>query len=137
MSAADRSSTIDTNIAVYALSTDAKAGQAGEFLRRCAFLSVQVLNEYASVGVRKRRDSWEVVSADLTDLRNTVPRILPIDDDANRVAARIAERYRLSFYDALMLAVALTGGARTIYSEDMQHGLLIEGSLRIMDPFRE
>lgn len=137
MSAGDGPSTIDTNIAVYALSMEAKADRADECLRICAFLSVQVLNEYASVSVRKRRDSWEVVSADLTALRNVVPRILPIDDDANRTAGRIAERYRLSFYDALMLAVALSGGARTLYSEDMQDGLVIDGKLRIIDPFRE
>lgn len=129
--------TIDTNIAIYALSTEAKADRAGELLRTCAFLSVQVLNEYANVGLRKRRDSYKVVEADLADLRNAVPLIVPIRNQANCNALKLAERYQLSFYDALMLAVAAEGGARTIYSEDMQHGLLVEGSLRVLDPFRE
>ena len=129
-------STLDTNIAVYALSVDDKADCAATLLRGAAFLSVQVLNEYANVGLRKRRDPWDVVAADLDDLRDAVPHILPIDNEANRAAIRIGERYRTSFYDALMLAVALAGGARTIYSEDMQHGLVIDGALRIADPFR-
>jgi predicted nucleic acid-binding protein len=128
--------TLDTNIAVYALSLDAKADRAATLLRNSDFLSVQVLNEYANVGLRKRRDPWDVIGADLAALRDAAPRILPIDDDASRAAARISERYRLSFYDALMLAVALAGGARTIYSEDMQHSLVIDDTLRIVDPFR-
>lgn len=62
--------------------------------------------------------------------------ILPITVTSHEDAQRIAARYRLSFYDALMLAVALAGGARTFYSEDMQHGLTIDETLRIVDPFR-
>ena len=129
-------STVDTNIAVYALSTDEKADRASAALRGSAFLSVQVLNEFASVGRRKRRESWDVIAADLADLREAVPRIISVDDDANRGALAIADRYGLSFYDSLMLAVALAGGARTLYSEDMQDGLVIDGALRIVDPFR-
>jgi predicted nucleic acid-binding protein len=128
--------TLDTNIAVYALAATPKADAAARALRRCSFLSVQVLNEYANVGRRKRGDAWEVIADDLSALREAVPLILPIADSANREATRIAARYQLSFYDALMLAVALEGGARTIYSEDMHHDLLIEDRLRIVDPFR-
>jgi predicted nucleic acid-binding protein len=136
LTAAPGPSTVDTNVAVYTLSTDEKADRAIACLQGSSFLSVQVLNEFANVGRRKRGDSWETIAADLADLRDAVPRILPIDDDANCTALRIGERYRLSFYDSLMLAVALTGGARTLYSEDMQHGLVIDGRLRIVDPFR-
>lgn len=136
MNALPESSTIDTNVAVYALSIDEKADRAIFCLRESAFLSVQVLNEFANVGLRKRGDSWDVIAADLANLRDAVPRILPMDDEANRAAIRIGERYQLSFYDSLMLAVALGGGARTFYSEDMQNGLVIDGTLRIVDPFR-
>jgi predicted nucleic acid-binding protein len=136
LTASQGPATVDTNIAVYALSTDDRADRASALLRNSAFLSVQVLNEYANVALRKRRDPWDVVAADVSALRDTVPRILPIDDQANRAALRIGERYRLSFYDALILAVALAGDARTFYSEDLQHGLVVDGRLRIVDPFR-
>ena len=136
MTALDELTTADTNIAIYALATDEKAETAARVLRGCAFLSVQVLNEYANVAARKRRDPWGVIADDLDALRDAVPAIIPLDDAANRAATRIAARYELSFYDSLMLAVALSGRARTFYSEDMQHGLVVDGTLRIIDPFR-
>lgn len=136
MSGAEGPHTVDTNVVVYALALHPKAERAGALLRSCAFLSVQVLNEYANVACRKRRDPWDVVAADLQDLRALVPSIKPVDEEANASALRIAERYRLSFYDALIIAVALANKAATLYSEDMQHGLVIDGSLRIVDPFR-
>ena len=128
--------TLDTNIAIYAFSKDAKAEIAREILSVSNFVSVQLLNEYANTAIRKRRLSWPEINADLAVILRTVPIIRTLNLDANREAARLAERYRLSFYDALMLAVSIAGGARTIYSEDMQHDLLVDGTLRIIDPFR-
>jgi predicted nucleic acid-binding protein len=37
-------------------------------------------------------------------------------------------------YDAMIVAAALLGGCRTLYSEDMQHGLLIDHQLHICNP---
>ena len=136
MTAPEAAATLDTNVAVYALMDDPRTTAAVEILRRCRFLSAQVLNEYANVALRKYGKTWREVATDIADLRETVPAILPVDAAANTDALRIAERYRLAFYDGLMLAVALKGGARTIYSEDMQHDLVIDGALRIVDPFR-
>jgi len=127
--------TLDTNVAFYALTESAKTSAATACLRASAFLSVQVLNEYANVAVRKRQRSWSQVAEDIDELRQAVARIVPISENANGDALRIAARYNLSFYDALMLAVALSGGARTFYSEDMQHDLTIDGSLRVVNPF--
>lgn len=128
--------TFDTNIAVYAFSQDQKAETAREILARANFLSVQVLNEYANVAVRKRQLLWPQIQAELAVILDSGAALLSIDHGAHRQALRLADRYRLAIYDALMLAVALDGGARTIYSEDMQHGLVIDGTLTIVDPFR-
>lgn len=132
----DGQATFDTNIAVYALSEDPKGPKAAEIVEACAFVSVQVLNEYANVAARKLERDWRTISEDLVRLCSGGPKILPIDAASHGEALRIAGRYRLSFYDALMLAVALLGGARTFYSEDMQHDLVIDGTLRVVDPFR-
>jgi predicted nucleic acid-binding protein len=126
----------DTNIVVYAFSSEEKTKTAMAALKLCSFLSVQVLNEYASVSLRKRRMSRAEIEADLASLERAIPHIIPVNVAANRDALRISERYRLSFYDSLMLAVALSGGAKILYSEDMQHGLVIDDTLRIVDPFR-
>jgi predicted nucleic acid-binding protein len=129
--------TFDTNIAVYALSNESgKAAIAAQVIDGAAFVSVQVLNEFASVAARKQGRSWAEIAEKTCELRAAVGAVLPIGADAHDRALRIAERYQLSFYDALMLAVALEGGARTIYSEDMHHDLVIEERLRIVDPFR-
>jgi len=129
--------TLDSNVAIYAFSeVGAKAAIAADVIGKADFISVQVLNEFAAVARVKQRRSWSEIAEKVADLRSAVPRVLPIAPEANAEALHIAERYRLSFYDALMLAVALQGGARTFYSEDMQHGLLIDDTLRIVDPFR-
>jgi predicted nucleic acid-binding protein len=38
-------------------------------------------------------------------------------------------------YDAMIVAAAILGGCETLYSEDMQDGLLIDNQLRICNPF--
>jgi len=50
------------------------------------------------------------------------------------LASEIAERNLLSFWDALIIAAARQGGAKTILTEDLNHGQLIE-DIRIENPF--
>ena len=127
--------TLDTNIAVYALSNSDRRERARGILISAHFQSVQVLNEYARTAQRKLGRSWDQIGQDLALLRAAVPDIRPITDEANQDAVRIAERYRLSFYDALMIAVALGNGATELHSEDMHHGLVIDDRLAILNPF--
>ena len=127
---------LDTNVVVYAFEHGSRRGRALELLDAEAIISVQVLNEYANAIRRKYAREWKDIADDLEAIRCAVARVDPVTDDANREALRLVERYRLAWFDAVLLAVALAGGARTIYSEDMQHGLLIDGTLRIVDPFR-
>lgn len=129
--------TLDTNVAIYAVTTSAKRMQANQVIANCDFLSVQLLNEFANVSFRKRRRTWSDISEDLEAIRRAVPIIRPIEDGDHIAALRLASRYQLSFYDALMLAVALSGGATVFYSEDMQHDLFVDDQLRIVNPFRE
>jgi predicted nucleic acid-binding protein len=128
--------TLDTNIAVYAFSNSGdKALVAREVLYRADFITVQVLNEFANVMRRKQQRSWTELNIALTRLRRAVPKILEIDETAHLEACRIAERYQLGFYDSLMLGMALLGGARTFYSEDLQHGLSVDETIRVVNPF--
>jgi len=39
-------------------------------------------------------------------------------------------------YDAMIVAAALLSGCDKLYTEDMQDRLLVEGRLRIVNPFR-
>jgi predicted nucleic acid-binding protein len=56
---------------------------------------------------------------------------LPLD------ALRHAQRHGFSIFDALVVAAALQAGCSTLWSEDMQHGLMIDRRLRILNPFLE
>ena len=44
-------------------------------------------------------------------------------------------RYHYSYYDSLILASAVESRCTIIYSEDMQHGQVIEKELKIVNPF--
>ncbi|MDQ4086948.1 MAG: PIN domain-containing protein [Pseudomonadota bacterium] len=127
---------LDTNVVVYAFQAGARQDRALAILDEHPLVSVQVLNEYAHTSRRKFGRDWNDIVRDLEVVRSLAARIDPVRDEANRAALGIAGHYRLAFYDSLIIAVALAGGANTLYSEDMQHGLVIDGTLRIVDPFR-
>ncbi len=133
---AEPSFTLDSNVAIYAFTDQGdKAEIARTVLERSDFMSAQVLNEFVNVARRKHQRSWSDLRPAVERLCRAVPRILPVDAAAHFEGLRIAERYQLGFYDALLLGVALCGGARTLYSEDMQHEMVIDETVRIVNPF--
>lgn len=126
---------IDTNILLYLLSTDtAKAARAEEVVRSGGTISVQVLNEMANVMRRKLSMPWCEANEVLILVRSMCP-CEPLTLEVHERGLLVAERYGLSVYDGMIAAVALVSQCDTLYSEDMQHGLLIDGQLRIQNPF--
>ena len=61
--------------------------------------------------------------------------VMSIDMATHERGLEIAKKYGFSIYDSMIVATALQGECDTLYSEDMQDGLLIEGRLRIVNPF--
>ncbi|BAZ27720.1 PilT protein domain protein [Cylindrospermum sp. NIES-4074] len=61
--------------------------------------------------------------------------ILPVSLETLQYAAKLRDRYSLSFWDSLIVASAILGEASILYSEDMQNGLIIENTLQIVNPF--
>ena len=51
-------------------------------------------------------------------------------------ASELREEYSLSFWDSLIIAAAFLSGAEILYSEDMQGGIVIRESLKIINPFK-
>jgi hypothetical protein len=94
------------------------------------------LNEFANVARRKLGKPWEEIRDALAAIRTLCTKILPIDLETHAAALRLAERHGFAFFDALMIAAALQAGSDTLWSEDMQHGMTIDGRLRILNPFR-
>jgi predicted nucleic acid-binding protein len=60
----------------------------------------------------------------------------PVTIEIHETRLALAERYGLSVYDAMIAASALHAGCDTLWSEDMQDGMAIDESLRIVNPFR-
>jgi len=127
---------LDSNVLVYAFTDDARAATAQALLDRGCTISVQGLNEFANVARRKLGKSWREIRDDLAAIRTVCPTVVPIDLDTHEAALRLAERYGFAMFDALMVATALQAGSSTLWSEDMQDGMLIDGKLRIANPFR-
>ena len=126
---------IDTNILLYLLSEDSnKADRAETIVQAGGTISVQVLNELANVTHRKLAMSWMEIN-ELLSLIRSLCSIEPLTIETHDMGILIAERYKLSVYDAMIVAAALIVGCETLYSEDMQDGLLIDNPLRICNPF--
>ena len=134
MSAAERF--FDTNVLLYLLSgNDARADRAEKELSAGGVVSVQVLNEFASVASRKLKMSIADIREVLATIR-AVCRIVPMTEETHDVGLQVAERYGLSVYDAMIVAAALLAGCKTVMSEDMQTGQILEGRLQVRNPFR-
>ncbi len=126
----------DTNVVLYLLSADAaKADRAEDLLAAGGTISVQVLNEFAAVALRKLRMPWPEIREALAAIRS-VCSVVPLSVDTHDRAVQIGERYGLSICDSLIVAAALLAGCKTLWSEDMQHGQVIEHVLTIRNPFK-
>lgn len=126
---------LDTNVLVYAFSTDVRASKAQQLLEGGCLISVQILNEFANVARRKLKLSWTELSDALDDIRTLCPTIAPVTLDTHTAGLQRAQRYGLSVFDGLVVAAALEMGCATLWSEDMQHGLVIDERLTILNPF--
>jgi predicted nucleic acid-binding protein len=126
---------IDTNILIYLFSADnEKAGRAETILWTGGLISVQVLNEFVNVARRKLAMSWIEIK-EVLSLIQSVCRTVPLTVETHDTGMFVAERYGMSVYDAMIVGAALLGDCQTLYSEDMQDGLLVENQLRICNPF--
>jgi len=125
----------DTNVVLYLLSADpAKADRAEELLAIGGTISVQVLNEFVAVASRKLHMSWIEIREVLAQVR-AVCTVEPVTIETHERALRLAERYGISIYDALIVSAALLANCKTLHSEDMQDGQVIERQLTIRNPF--
>lgn len=126
---------IDTNVIVYlACGNSGKADRAERIVAKGGVVSIQVLNEFVNVARRRMKLSWEEIHAFLSALRALL-RVEPLTLAVHETGLRLAERYGLSTYDAMIAAAALCSDCDVLWSEDMQDGMRIDGRLRVANPF--
>ncbi len=125
----------DTSVLLYLLGHDAdKADRVEALLLQRGVISVQVLNEFAAVALRKHAlDSTEVRQF-LDGLRMFCD-ARPLTLEMHELGLEILARYGCQLYDSMIIAAALDSGCRVLYSEDLQHGQVFERRLKVVNPF--
>lgn len=133
---------LDTNIFIYSFDdkSPAKRKKAIALIRQALVdqrgaVSYQVIQEFLAAATRLFPKVF--VYNDMNDYMDTV--LLPLcivypDMDLYKTALRIQQGFRISFYDALILASASKCGCKELYSEDLNNGQLIAG-VKIKNPF--
>jgi predicted nucleic acid-binding protein len=131
----------DTNVLVYLFdaSDRRKKARAQEVLSESvsaglALLSTQVVQEFFVTVTRKLATPLSLDQAEQA-VRDLI-RLPIVEANAEMIleAIAITRRYRLSFWDALIVQAALRGGATVLYSEDLGHGQVFE-TLTVRNPF--
>jgi len=127
---------IDTNILVYAfldndqLRHDAAVELLSAAIGQEIFISTQVMSEVYSA-LTKNGIEHEAISKYLFELEENM-NVCSIAPETVRKCLFLM----YSYWDSLILASSLESGCVIVYSEDMQHGQWIEGSLQIRNPFQ-
>ncbi len=133
---------IDTNICVYSLDLVAprKARIAEELVTRGVgskrgVISYQVVQEFMNVCLRQFKATMTVTELELYFFKVLLPMMtVPSSSGLFLEALRLKTTNQLAWYDSLIVAAAIQGGCRVLYSEDLQHGRRF-GDLVVENPF--
>jgi len=96
--------------------------------------SAQVFNEVGNVLLKKYKYS-EQDTADFLDTIAQFTTCIPLTKDLSFKALDLKARYKLSWFDSLIVAAALEAECNLLYTEDLHDGLVIEQTLTIKNPF--
>ena len=130
---------IDSNLWVYLYSDRDKGNIVRNIIEDYFIdivLSAQVLGEFFNVLTRKimrtKKEAREIIS----DLAMNFE-VIEIDKSLVLEAMEISIRYKYSYWDSLIVAAALGTGCSMLYTEDLHDGQIINGRLKIVNPFKE
>ncbi len=130
---------IDTNVLIYFVSAERSKKwiakellvEKGDFIQ---VISSQVIGEFVNTCIKKalltKKEAYTVAEVFMNSLE-----FFLIDEKVLYKSFDINIRYKYSFWDSLIIASALIAGCSILYTEDMQHSQLIDGNLRIVNPF--
>jgi predicted nucleic acid-binding protein len=132
----------DTNVLVYSRDTaepdkqrKAAAWMAHLWTTRRGRVSYQVLQEFYVTVTERLDPGLDKATARRDVLAFAAWRPLAVDGRVLEVAWPLQDRYRLSWWDALIVAAAQLGGCAYLLTEDLQDGQLL-GALTVVNPFR-
>jgi predicted nucleic acid-binding protein len=130
---------VDTNVLLYALDrADSKKQLAAQAWReelwksRRGRISFQVLQEFYAKVAQKWPAGRDEARAEVRDLLSWQP--VTVDASILERGWKIQDRYRLSFWDSLIVAAAKSAGCRYLLTEDLQPNQNLEG-IMVVNPF--
>jgi predicted nucleic acid-binding protein len=132
---------VDTNVLVYAIETGRPEARKGSKARQIlknerVCLSTQVLGEFYQAVISPRRQTAlthdEAIAWIQLWKRYDIDGIQVPHVD---LALQLTEKFRVNYYDALIIATARLRGCSVVYSEDLNDGQDYDG-VRVENPFR-
>jgi len=127
---------LDTNVLVYCHSNDELNKQeiATSLFAFYPVVSTQVLSEYLNVVKRTLKlPKDEVMDICLQNIELCI--LQPVGLTTLRSARNLIDKYDFQLFDGIIVAAALEANCHILYSEDLQHGLVVEKRLEIINPF--
>ena len=129
---------VDTNIWLYAFMGDESEKHKIAFSiisNTNILLSTQVINEIC-INLIYKTDYDEDDIARLVNNIYSKYNVSLIDKQTILLSSNIRKKYKVSYWDSLIIASAIEDECSIIYTEDMQRGQVIEEKLKILNPFK-
>ena len=129
---------IDTTILFYSFveqDDPAQSQKARELIRAVRpVVSTQVISEVCANLLKKAHMAEDTLAEVIASFYADYV-VVAIDQAVLLDASRLRKRHSFSYWDSLIVSAARAGGCKVLYSEDMQHKLVIEQRLTVLNPF--
>lgn len=126
---------LDSNIILYLFDSDLEKREvAKRLIRRNAHVNAQVLIEVGNVCKKRLKWTKHEVGELWYHLMSDCE-VSGISEEIIADAIYLTEKYDFQLFDAIIVSGALDAECSVLYSEDMQHNLLVEDRLTIINPF--
>ena len=126
---------LDSNVLIYAYANDHRRKRATDLIAEGGVISVQSLAEFIHVARRRLKINGHELIRAVQKLTDNLHVGGSVTLGVLQQGLAIAQRYQLSIYDSTLIAVALDSGCDEFLSEDLHHGLVIDGRLTVRNPF--
>ena len=128
----------DTNVLVYLYSIDEQEKQQAALkhieVNENRWVSTQVLSELSNTLRKKFNLEYSNIVNVVTEIQASF-QVMTVKPDTIEHALQLAQTYRYSYYDSLILAASLEKTCCVLFTEDMQHQQVIDQQLTIVNPF--
>ena len=127
---------LDSNILIYSHSLECEKKKliARAFFKENPVVSSQVISEYINVIKRNLKlTKFEIIQLCSSWLEKYT--VQPVVLSTIKLAQDIIKKYDFQVFDSIIIAAALEAECDILYSEDMHSGLIIENTLKIVNPF--